>query len=94
MSVLRKARGERRQRDRQPANGPITLWWMECKQCKIEGRLVDASDSGFRVAHDFAGLGPGQHVHFEHARGKGIACTVWTRIVADTVESGFHILSK
>jgi hypothetical protein len=92
VSVLNEPPEDRRQADRRPANGPITIWWTECKRLQIEGQLVDASATGFRVAHHFAGLDPGQQVQFRYAGGEGIARTVWTRIAADAVETGFHVL--
>ncbi len=92
MSLLRQPKEERRRHARRPASGPITLWRTEFTRRKIEGRLVDTSEGGFRVAHGCAGLGPGLVVHFEHAAGEGIARTVWTRILADTVETGLVIL--
>jgi hypothetical protein len=94
MSVLRQAEGERRRHVRRPASGPVTLWWTEWVRRKIEGRLVDISESGFRMAHGCAELSSGQEVHFEHAGGEGMARTVWTRISAESVETGLIVLSN
>ena len=55
----------------------------------IQGRLVDVSASGFRMAHDCSALTAGQYVAFAHVEAKGRARVVWTRILDDSVESGF-----
>lgn len=55
----------------------------------IEGRLMDVSASGFRMAHDCSALTAGQYVAFAHVEAKGRARVVWTRILDDSVESGF-----
>jgi len=83
---------ERRRHEREPASGPITLWWTDCVPCTIDGNLLDQSKSGLRLAHHCFTLGPGQQVNFQHAGGKGTARTIWTRIVEDSVESGLLIL--
>jgi len=57
----------------------------------IQGRLVDVSASGFRMAHDCSALTAGQYVAFRHVEAKGRARVVWTRILDDSVESGFLI---
>jgi hypothetical protein len=57
----------------------------------IQGRLVDVSASGFRMAHDCSALTAGQYVGFAHVEAKGRARVVWTRILDDTVESGFLV---
>jgi hypothetical protein len=93
MSAMSEPSAERRTRARHPARGPITLWWTDCTRCTVEGLLVDRSEAGFRVVYGCAALSPGQQVHFQHAGGEGIARTIWTRIVADSIESGFLILS-
>ena len=55
----------------------------------IQGRLVDVSASGFRMAHDCSALTAGQYVTFAHVEARGRARVVWTRILDDSVESGF-----
>ncbi len=57
----------------------------------IQGKLVDVSDSGFRMAHQCAGLTAGQYVQFAHVEARGRARVVWTRIVNHAVESGFVV---
>jgi len=84
---------EQRRHLRQPAEGRVTLWCADCVPNKIDGRLTDTSEGGFRVAHTCAALGAGQQVRYQHSGGEGIACTVWTRILAGSVESGLRIIS-
>ena len=55
----------------------------------IQGRLMDVSASGFRMAHNCSALTAGQYVTFAHVETTGRARVVWTRIVDDSVESGF-----
>ena len=57
----------------------------------IQGRLVDVSASGFRMAHDCSALTAGQYVGFAHVEARGRARVVWTRILDGSVESGFVV---
>ena len=41
------------------------------------------------MVHDCAALTAGQFVEFSHVEAKGRARVVWTRILAEAVESGF-----
>ncbi len=59
----------------------------------IQGRLVDVSASGFRMAHDCSGLTAGQYVTFAHVEARGRARVVWTRILDNSVESGFLVVA-
>jgi hypothetical protein len=43
------------------------------------------------MAHDCSALTAGQYVAFEHVEAKGRARVVWTRILDDSIESGFVI---
>jgi hypothetical protein len=43
------------------------------------------------MAHDCAALTAGQYVAFAHVEAKGRARVVWTRILDDSVESGFVV---
>lgn len=80
---------ERRREPRTEAQGTVRLWWSTPFPVEVEGQLKDMSASGFRAAHDAAGLQTGQEVHFEHQYAKGRARVVWTRVSAGTIESGF-----
>ena len=94
MSVMNSAEDEKRRQKRIRADGPVTLWCMDCTPSRIEGQVTDTSEEGFRVVHRCAALGAGRQVRFEHAGAEGIARTVWTRIVADSVESGFQVIQR
>jgi hypothetical protein len=50
---------------------------------------VDVSASGFRMIHECPALTAGQFVEFSHFEAEGRARVVWTRILANAVESGF-----
>ena len=94
MSTLKNPPLERRRAKRHPARDAITLWWTDHPLRTIQGHLVDKSKTGMRITHGCVALGQGQQVRFQHAGGEGIARTIWTRIVADSVESGLLILPE
>lgn len=58
------------------------------------GRLMDIAAHGFRARHYCLTLTSGQLVDFEFRDRKGLACTVWTRIVDGEAETGFRILPE
>jgi hypothetical protein len=88
------ARGaDKRREDRHPGKGKVVVRWVNPQRLEVEGRLVDVSASGFRMAHDCSSLTAGQFVEFSHVEAKGQARVVWTRIVSGTVESGFVVAS-
>lgn len=84
---------ERRREPRLPASGPVRLELLDSAPPRImEGRLVDTSAGGFRVAHSYAGLTSGQLVRFELPDRSGCARVAWTRVAGGEVESGFVVL--
>ncbi|MBI3697222.1 MAG: hypothetical protein HY238_20600 [Acidobacteria bacterium] len=70
----------------------MRLFLQDPEPVEIEGRLLDYSNGGFRVAHRHSVLRAGQEVRFRHLRAEGKARVVWNRILAQRVESGFLIL--
>jgi len=56
------------------------------------GQLIDVSSAGFRVRHARLALASGQVVDFQWAGGSGKALAVWTRILGQEAETGFHIV--
>jgi hypothetical protein len=58
---------------------------------QLEGRLVDLSEGGFRMAHASIELIPGMVVKFKHSTATGTARVVWNRILLNRVETGFLI---
>jgi hypothetical protein len=82
---------EQRRETRRQGRGNVLVRSESPGSRDIQGRLVDVSASGFRMAHDCAGLTAGQYVAFAHVEAKGRARVVWTRILDDSVESGFVV---
>jgi hypothetical protein len=82
---------EKRREVRRPAEGNVLIQWTNPRSQEVEGRLVDVSASGFRMAHGCSLLAAGQYVEFAHPEAKGRARVVWTRIVSGAVESGFVV---
>ena len=80
---------EQRRETRRRGHGSVLVRSESPGSRNIQGRLVDVSDSGFRMAHDCSALTAGQYVAFAHVEAKGRARVVWTRILDDSVESGF-----
>jgi len=80
---------EQRRETRRRGHGSVLVRSESPGSHDIQGRLVDVSASGFRMAHDCSALTAGQYVAFTHVEAKGRARVVWTRILADSVESGF-----
>jgi hypothetical protein len=59
---------------------------------EVRAKLLDRSAGGFRAQHGCSQLTCGQIVEFRLMAAKGLARVVWTRILGDSVESGFLIL--
>src|SRR5438552_12100744 len=84
---------ERRRNPRREVQGVIFLKILKSDlHCApIRAFLIDLSASGFRASHTSKELCSGQEVAFCHAAEKGRAKVVWTRIVGQSVESGFLV---
>ena len=82
---------EQRREKRHPGSGNVLVRPEAPGSRDIQGKLVDVSDSGFRMAHQCAGLTAGQYVEFAHVEARGRARVVWTRIVNHAIESGFVV---
>ena len=82
---------DQRREERHPGKGNVVVKCLNPRVLQVEGRLVDVSASGFRMAHDCSALTAGEYVEFAHVEAKGRARVVWTRIVSGAVESGFVI---
>jgi hypothetical protein len=80
---------DKRREARYPGRGGVLVRSENPGVPLIQGKLLDVSASGFRMVHDCAALTAGQFVEFSHVEAKGRARVVWTRILAETVESGF-----
>jgi hypothetical protein len=84
---------ENRKEPRRPVNGEVRVRFDNPKRQEIQGRLMDVSVSGFRMAHEFAALEAGQVVEFAHIEAKGRARVVWNRIADARVETGFLVVA-
>jgi hypothetical protein len=82
---------EQRREARHPGTGNVLVRPEAPGSRDIQGKLVDVSDSGFRMAHQCAALTAGQYVEFAHVEARGRARVVWTRILNHSVESGFVV---
>jgi hypothetical protein len=84
---------EQRREERRPGRGAVQVRYADPNPREFEGRLVDVSNGGFRMAHGCTELAAGQVVEFHHVEARGAARVVWNRIVGEVVESGFVVLS-
>ena len=84
---------EKRREPRREASGVVQVRFEDSKAVQIEGRLMDVSPGGFRMAHHFSSLAAGQVVEFSHVEAQGQARVIWNRIVADRVETGFLVIA-
>jgi len=84
---------ERRRNPRREVQGVILLKILksDLRSSPIRAFLIDLSATGFRASHTSKELCSGQEVAFCHDAGKGVARVVWTRIVGQSVESGFLV---
>lgn len=82
-------RRDNRREPRYAADGAVRVWFNGPKPLEIQGRLVDVSASGFRMAHNYTTLEAGQTVNFRHLDASGRARVVWNRIDGTRVETGF-----
>ena len=82
---------EQRRETRRKGHGNVLVRSESPGSRDVQGRLVDVSTSGFRMAHDCSALTAGQYVAFAHVEARGRARVVWTRILDGSVESGFVV---
>jgi hypothetical protein len=82
---------EARREPRKAAEGSVLVEFRNPQKREVEGRLVDLSAGGFRMAHSSIELIPGMLVKFSHSSAKGSARVVWNRILENRVETGFLI---
>ena len=85
---------ERRTEIRHPAEGEVILAPESPRPSLVEGRLIDISERGFRVAHDSASFEAGSLVHFRHAKASGVARVAWNLSAGGRWQSGFLILQE
>jgi hypothetical protein len=83
---------ELRREERRQADGAVRVRYANPRPVEIEGRLVDISKSGFRMAHNCVTLVSGQVVEFSHLEASGKARVMWNRVVEERVETGFLVV--
>jgi hypothetical protein len=86
--------GEKRREARHSADGSVRVSYFDPQRVEIVGRLIDVSQSGFRMEHRCASLSTGQMVEFSHAEAAGHARVMWKRIMGERVESGFLVVQS
>jgi hypothetical protein len=84
---------EQRREERRKAEGPVRVHFDNPEPVNIEGKLVDLSPSGFRMAHSFVALTAGQVVDFSHPEAEGQARVMWNRVLEEKVETGFLVVA-
>lgn len=84
-------RHEQRREVRRQAAGAVRVRFSNPQPMEIEGRLMDVSASGFRMAHSCPSITAGQVVEFSHFEATGEAQAMWNRIMEDRVETGFFV---
>jgi hypothetical protein len=84
---------ENRREPRRIVDGEVRVRFENPQPQEIQGRLMDVSVSGFRMAHEFAALEAGQVVEFSHVEAAGRARVVWNRIFDARVETGFLVVA-
>jgi hypothetical protein len=84
---------EKRRETRRAVTGSVRVKFTDPEPLEIDGRLMDVSTSGFRMAHDCASLHSGQVVEFAHVEASGRARVMWNRIMGTGVETGFLVFT-
>ena len=85
---------EKRREFRRPTGGIVHLKLTTPRPFEVLGRLLDISDGGFRMTHNYTPLAAGQMVEFRHHENSGSARVVWNRILGDRVETGFVVVKS
>ena len=83
---------EKRREPRRSADGSVHVIYFDPQKVDVVGRLIDVSQSGFRMEHSCASLSTGQVVDFSHSEAAGRARVMWKRIMGESVESGFLVV--
>jgi hypothetical protein len=92
--ITHKQIREKRRESRRPADGVAQVEFSNPQPVKIQGRLMDVSASGFRMAHSYTSLATGQMVEFSHSATSGSARVMWNRILDQRVETGFLVIAS
>ena len=85
----RRKTGDRRRAVRSPESGRVKIWFENPARVEIEADWVEASATGFRLAHDSNALEPGLEISYESDGRRGRARVVWTHVLEGRRVSGF-----
>jgi hypothetical protein len=88
----RRTTRERRESPREERSGIVEITCAAPEPVAIQGVLVEASATGFRVSHNSTVLEPGLTVSFRREGARGRARVIWTHILDGRRVSGFQII--
>ena len=83
---------EMRREPRRSVRGAVMVRFDNPQPFVIHGKLIDVSEGGFRMAHEYRALDAGSVVEFSHTEAAGKARVVWNRILDSRVETGFLVI--
>jgi hypothetical protein len=69
------------------------LIFPEPKQLEVTAQIVDQSARGYRVAHTYTALSPGQKAQLKAGKKVMHVQVMWTRVAQGRAECGLLILS-
>ena len=85
---------DRRSELREDAHGVVRLFSLPDERLVFQGEMRDVSVSGFRLEHAYQRVSSGDEYRFESPSSAGLARVMWNRILDDSVETGFFIVSR
>ena len=86
-------RADRRAVPRIPSSGLVEITFGDAVPMTIEGEMLEASERGFRAAHNSTLLEPGLDVFFRKSgEMPARARVIWTHVLGSRRVSGFLIL--
>jgi hypothetical protein len=83
---------DRRREERLPRSGVIELSFDDPNPVTVQAELIEASDRGFRAAHESKLLAPGIEVQYTRSGSVGRARVIWSHVLDGRCVSGFLIL--
>lgn len=84
----------RKSRDRRGAaraveSGRVKIWFENPARVDLEADWIEASATGFRLAHDSSALEPGLEITYQSRSSHGRARVIWTHVLEGRRVSGF-----
>ena len=83
---------ERRLEKRWTQSGPIEISFADPAPVTVRAELIEASERGFRAAHDTKALAAGLEVEYRSSLSSGRARVIWTHVLEGRCVSGFLTL--